>query len=113
MVGPIAKHVRFGPERKEPTRPSSISIDADMLSERMQAYFGDTRMQAQRLIAEARDIQQQFVNMDNVLRQPQLDEVRRRIEIIRDQLAKIKFDIGHSDKRFEDERRADPFVTAH
>ena len=81
-----------------------VSIDADMLSERMQAYFAESRAQAQRLLSEARDNQQQLVNMDNVLRQPQLMDVGRRLEQINDQLIKLKIDIGHTGKVLDEEQ---------
>lgn len=80
-----------------------VSIDADMLSERVQGYFADSRAQAQKLVAEARDLQQQLVNMDNVLRQPQLTEISRRLEQISEQLIKLKVDIGHSGKSLDEE----------
>ncbi len=80
-----------------------VSIDADMLSERVQGYFADSRVQAQKLVAEARDMQQQLVDMDNVLRQPQLTEISRRLEQINEQLIKLKVDIGHSGKSLDEE----------
>lgn len=80
-----------------------VSIDADMLSERVQAYFADSRTQAQKLVAEARDLQQQLVNMDNVLRQPQLTEISRRLEQVSEQLIRLKVDIVHSGKSLDDE----------
>ena len=81
-----------------------VAVDADMLSERIQDYLGDRRTQAQRLVAEARDVQQQLVNMDNVLRQPQLNEVARRLEQIKDQLVKLKKDIQSSGKLLDDQQ---------
>lgn len=85
-------------------RGRQVAVDADMLSERMQDFFGDRRTQAQRLVNEARDLQQQLVNMDNVLRQPQLNEVVRRLELIKEQLFKLKKDVQGSGKLLDEQQ---------
>ena len=85
-------------------RGRQVAIDADMLGERMQDFFGDRRSQAQRLVSEARDIQLQLSSMDNVLRQPQLQEVVRRLEQIKEQMFKLKKDIQSSGKLLDDQQ---------
>ncbi len=81
-----------------------VSVDADMLNERIQAHFEDSRQHAQRLIAEARDLQQQLVNMDNVLRQRELTEITGRLENIKRQLINLKVEVGNSGKLLDDEQ---------
>lgn len=80
-----------------------VACDADMLSERIQAEYANSRLQAQQLIAEARDLHQQVANTDNVLRQPRLAEFVRRLEIIREELKRLKSDVDHSDKRLDEQ----------
>ncbi len=82
-----------------------VAVDADLLNERMQAYFGDYRTQAQRCLTEARDIQQQLAGMDNVLRPPQLTEVVRHLSKLEDQLVRLKRELNQADKRLEEEQK--------
>lgn len=82
-----------------------VSIDADMLSERMQSHFGSVHQQAVRILSEARDIQQQLAGLNNVLRhEAQVIASRERLEQLKGSLIGLKSQVTRVDRTLADEQ---------
>ena len=84
---------------------TQVAVDADMLTEQWRAEFADARDRAQRILREARDIQQQIAELDNVLRhEGQVLISRDRLEALRLTLVAMKGDLTKSDRKLRDQQ---------
>lgn len=86
-------------------RGRQVSIDTDMLAERMQAHFANVHGQAERLLSEARDIQQQLAALDNLLRhERQVIASRERLEHLKGSLVTLKSHLARVDRMLNEEQ---------
>lgn len=78
---------------------TQVAIDTAMLAQQWQANFGDVHSRAGRIIAEAKDIQQELAEMDNPLRhEARVVASRGRLEELKAELAGLKNSLLKTDK---------------
>lgn len=78
---------------------TQVAIDTAMLSEQWQANFADVHQRAQRILTEAKDIQQELTAIDNPLRhEARVIASRGRLEELRTELAGLKNSLLKTDK---------------
>lgn len=78
---------------------TQVAIDTAMLAQQWQANFGDVHSRAGRIMAEAKDIQQELAEMDNPLRhEARVVASRGRLEELKAELAGLKNSLLKTDK---------------
>lgn len=83
---------------------TQVAVDTAMLSEQWQANFVDVHSRAQRIVTEAKDIQQELVAMDNPLRQEaKVIASRERLEVLKAELAGLKSSLLKTDKTLREQ----------
>ena len=84
---------------------TQVAVDTAMLSEQWRTEFSSMHDRAQRILSEARDIQQQLAALDNVLRhEGRVIASRDRLEVLKAALTGMKSELSRSDRTLRDQQ---------